>query len=160
MKTKTCYETHTACHGDTCNVAAEQHTKGPWHIGVRTAYSSCDIYGPSGELVAVTDDVFNALATARSNARRIIACVNACNDFEDPGEAIRLLKAEAAKADAIGELVRQRDEFAAALRGLEKFLDQFANCSGSEQTGQWLSFEGQKAVDAARNALAKLEIPK
>ena len=50
-----------------------QPTKGPWHIGLRTAHSNRDVYGPLGELVALADAVFTDLATAQSNARLIAA---------------------------------------------------------------------------------------
>ena len=50
-----------------------QHTPGPWHIGLRTAHSKRDVYGPLGELVALADAVFTDLATAQANARLIAA---------------------------------------------------------------------------------------
>lgn len=56
-----------------------EHTKGPWHIGLRTAHSKRDIYGTRGELIAVADACFTDLATAQANAAFI---VRACNSHE------------------------------------------------------------------------------
>ena len=58
-------------------------TPGPWHIGLRTAYAKCDVYGPSGEPVALADAVFTDLATAQANARLIAAAPDLLAALQD-----------------------------------------------------------------------------
>ncbi len=66
------------------------HTPLPWRIGVRTAHSKRDIYGPKGELVTLSDAVFTSLEEAQANAAFI---VRACNNHYDLIAALEAIMA-------------------------------------------------------------------
>ncbi len=108
-----------------------QHTPGPW------SRNGNRIHGESGSLVA-TIAYFREASIEIGNARRIVACVNACEG----------ISTEALEAGVVKELRE-------ALEGIEKFLDSFTDSCGSEYTGPYLSLDGQIAVDRVRTTIAK-----
>lgn len=124
-----------------------EHTPEPWHVGVRTAHSKRDIYGPQGSIVALADGVFTSLPEAQANARRIVACVNACAGIDDPEKYIALAKA---LADETHKLVAQRDELVAALDRAAVMLERVTRRGG-------FVVGCDAAAKEARAALAKLE---
>lgn len=77
------------------------HTSGPWHVGIRTAHSKRDVYGPQGSLVALADGVFTSLAEAQANARLIAAA-------PELADALRELVADA----DLGEVDLEPEELA------------------------------------------------
>ena len=104
------------------------HTKEPWDWSEHkfnsapfegTLDAECGIYPPLGESGPV------AIASGKENARRIVACVNACagiptDDLEAcPDRGLFHL------ADHANQLVIQRDELLAALENLLKAADLF-----------------------------------
>lgn len=118
-----------------------RHTPEPWHIGVRTAHSKRDIYGPQGSIVALADGVFTSLPEAQANARRIVACVNAC-----AGIPLERLEREGATSLRDATAIKdQRDELAAALRRAADYIT----------ADEGASARAMRAVIAA--VLAKLE---
>lgn len=82
----------------------QKHTPEPW----------CNPYG-TVVILGNNEGGFDisGCPSAKANAARIVACVNACAGLDDPQAAIELMKADhlrALKAEA------QRDELLAALR--------------------------------------------
>jgi len=72
------------------------HTLEPWHVSQTYPLEVTD---EGGRLIADCDSAFQtALGEELANARRIVACVNACAGIEDPAQ-----------------MRRQRDELAKAL---------------------------------------------
>jgi len=56
----------------------EQHTKGPWEVGQRFPDT---IYDENAEVIAKCYSI-SAVNADESNARRIVACVNACEGVD------------------------------------------------------------------------------
>lgn len=92
------------------------HTPGPWIAG-DDEDSDFFLVGPHDGDGIVYQPVVKLHNEA--NARRIVACVNACEQFEDPAEAIRLLGIEAAKAYPAE---RERDALRAEVARLREAL--------------------------------------
>lgn len=88
-----------------------EHTKEPW---VQGDCSRNMIYAWKGQVLVFTDDGYRIIVScnqnypeeAEANARRIVACVNACTDMKDPAADIDTIKA-------------QRDELLAAANGID-----------------------------------------
>ena len=104
-----------------------KHTQGPWRVGIRTAHSKRDVYGPLGELVVLADAVFTDLATAQANAAYI---VRACNAHEDLVKALEELIGVAEAATALDERddIWERDTLA-----IERANNALALARGNEQ---------------------------
>ena len=83
-----------------------EYTKGPWHIGLRTAHSKRDVYGERGELIALADAVFTDLATAQANARLIAASPDLLRALKGLlRETLATMEEEEQGSDAIADAV-------------------------------------------------------
>lgn len=124
-----------------------KHTPEPWHC------SDCII---STEYQLGTDE-YVAKAEAISDARRIVACVNACKHYtteglEDVGENLSGVFADVRARCA--ELVAQRDELLAAIDGYLPYMPK----STAKNGGACGHSEMLKASDRIRDAFAKCEV--
>jgi len=64
------------------------HTPEPWRVETPyTSVGSDDVFAFTTNIIALHP------STARANAARIVACVNACAGLDDPAEAIREVRA-------------------------------------------------------------------
>lgn len=127
-----------------------KHTKEPWRIGRFTRPASYEeVRETCGDMdvVADTDDGPYVLAgcntnfpdDARANARRIVACVNACDGI--PNEVLELDQPQ------FVAMLKQRAELLEALQGVLPFL-----------TGHyWPGVEADAAVDRAVAIVRKAE---
>lgn len=65
-------------------MSTTQHTPGKWKIGRKDILGGLQIINEARELVAVAESE----SDPEANAARIVACVNACEQLEDPGKQI------------------------------------------------------------------------
>lgn len=127
-----------------------EHTKGPWHVG--GAHGRI-IYAADGYAIADAT-VFHgrhgdAVETATANAARIVACVNACAQMDNPEHGIRETDAFIQRqARSIATLQAERDALRAALEDAEFLMRKAGQLAGPMQD----SFN-RSATDA-RAALA------
>jgi hypothetical protein len=112
---------------------SKQHTQGPW-LHDKRGYPHPDIKAASGRNIACTWGVNNQPKTkeaaeaqkqiARANARRIVACVNACMDVST--EALERYHGNGGIEDAtdedkdavLNELQAQRDQLLEVLKDI------------------------------------------
>lgn len=66
-----------------------EHTKEPWHQGT----DGRQIEGINGNIVCIVSGALLNESTIE-DARRIVACVNACAGMDDPADAISMLKSQ------------------------------------------------------------------
>ncbi len=90
------------------NDGVSEHTPEPWHLGTQlvTNLKICVRLEDGGEYV-IADTNWNFPDDAKANARRIVACVNAC-----AGVPTELLEDNPAP---FSRLLEERDELLAAL---------------------------------------------
>lgn len=105
------------------------HTKEPWSYrradGIDSPSSEdYKIFSDDGALVAETFELIgkHRATDQHANARRIVACVNACtgisNDVLDAGAIVESDKLYAADK-ALGAAIRQRDELLGVLKACD-----------------------------------------
>lgn len=105
------------------------HTKEPWSYrradGIDSPSSKdYKIFSDDGALVAETFELIgkHRATDQHANARRIVACVNACtgisNDVLDAGAIVESDKLYAADK-ALGAAIRQRDELLGVLKACD-----------------------------------------
>ncbi len=131
---------------------SEQHTPTPWGFsrddenGVEFNITSDKWY------VAVCCDA-PGNAFPQDNARRIVACVNACagiptDDLEQcPSGGLFHI------ADHANELVKQRDELLAALNAIEPFIPK----TSAKEGGAAAYSANVRAADLVRSAIASVK---
>jgi len=143
--------------------AAEAATPGPWEHDTR-GYPHPDVRATSGRKVACTWGVNNQPKTkeacdaqkqvARANARRIVACVNACEGLStealeqaEPGEIVEWGKI----AGRLPAMLAKRAELLAALQELVS----------AEDARQWGTFgtDVETPMQRARNVIARATEP-
>jgi len=69
----------------------------PWTIH---AIQLWEEMGPSNSMVATCEDIDGTMWSKNANARRIVACVNACKGMADPANELGRLRLAEAEADA------------------------------------------------------------
>lgn len=130
---------------------SDQHTKEPWHIGETTheegEFIETAIMALEGRaaIAVCLDFGFNNLGMRESNARRIVACVNACAGIDTA-----YLESQDNLATYARRMAIQRDELLAAL----KLIIENDGAYGSK------CFDAQnlcKGRDLAFTAIAKAE---
>jgi siroheme synthase (precorrin-2 oxidase/ferrochelatase) len=123
----------------------KQHTPGPWRVGTPPPNGEQTIGTFEGLMVAVATTGASGIS-AKANARRIVACVNACEGIRTEALEHRahLLKAE---DDTIAKLQQQRDELLAAMN---RILEGPKNTMSD---GKAL----KEIIGTARAAIAKVE---
>ena len=121
------------------------HNKEPWVIHKEPDSVECAVADEGSWFVAICcDAALRGESNADDNARRIVACVNAC-----AGIPTELLEAGNGVADAVRHFQIQRDELLAAL----KEISQIAN----KMDGQdWDEIEAARII--ANSAIAKATI--
>ena len=136
--------------------ADQKHTPEPW----RETINCCDdytshpilIYSGAQYVAQIAHDQ-NEGDETEANARRIVACVNACagysTDALESGISVVRTAQKNMEARALAEA--QRDELAAALRG---FVD--STLYGAAHDAR-RAHEFRPLFDAARSALAKVQ---
>lgn len=121
----------------------EKHTQEPW----RANDAQADIDGPNGEPVAVCYCNDESGDDAKENARRIVACVNACAGIDT--ELLEIIADnDKTLAGVITELEKQRDTFLAAL---ERIVD------SDEYTGDSFVCDFATLQSVARAAIASVK---
>ena len=102
----------------------DRHTPEPWICREHT-------FGPAAEptslwkIVMTADGNFTYVAEqlTEANARRIVACVNACAGMDDPATMILAIrKSNEKRYVEIAVLKQQRDELAAAVKAVSAML--------------------------------------
>jgi hypothetical protein len=120
-----------------------QHTPGPWTAEL-DAHGRGRVKG-NGCWVATTwtnaDDDSHKRYPAEANARRLVACLNACEGIEDPENVIPQLRRANDLVQQLEPLRIQRDELLEALKGVMN------NCLDSDGLAE--------AYAIARAAIAK-----
>jgi hypothetical protein len=101
-----------------------KHTPGPWYVG-KTIDSDCRIYSPAGThaIARTYGPDLNGIGVCRltgpenrADARRIVACVNACEGISTEAiEVISKMGGVQHKMPVTAALVAQRDELLLAL---------------------------------------------
>ena len=94
----------------------EKHTQEPW----RANDAQADIDGPNGEPVAVCYCNDESGDDAKENARRIVACVNACAGI--PTDMLERFNAIVVAMYEVSKIEKQRDTLLAALRYLTEAI--------------------------------------
>lgn len=124
-----------------------EHTAGPWEV-VMTPGNSRPRVVASLYVVAECEP---AGGGDHANARRIVACVNACEGIADPQEMRAAHLALPGVARNAAELLAQRDELLAALRSLDEMVQEWAEENGHSE------LVNAPEMLAARTAIAKAE---
>lgn len=146
----------------------QQHTAEPWHVDEEN--TARIIYASDGWAIAdLISSQMLTEQTAKANARRIVACVNACAGIpSDLLEAFRTGGALKVLATNL-EIARERDELAEALRllrrgrhthvALQSDADTCARCGQNYRSGVHFRAGESNATDEAiaDAALAKLK---
>lgn len=128
--------------------------KGPWHIVEGRVNGSLEIFSGKKAILEVwhQDDV----ETEQAIARRIVACINACEGFSIEELEGTDMHKDSIEADAeIRELKKQRDELLKALRVALNALEEI---SIEMTVGDRFTNAGQYMLDAlpiASRAIAK-----
>ncbi len=126
-----------------------QHTKEPWHVGSQNdalyildaapaASNDFPNHDADREVIA---KIFGSYPVSDANARRIVACVNACKGIKTESLEMEVLSWI---TDETGQslLQRERDELLAALKAFVRYAD---DCN-----------DDSMELDRARAALAKV----
>lgn len=108
-------------------MSEQKHTPGPWHVGMRPGPI---VYGQNGAQVAdmidnprISPPVLVGENENRANARRIVACVNACEGISTEEAENTNVRGALDQADGWKQ---QRDELLAALTAIAATDDAFA----------------------------------
>lgn len=138
-----------------------EHTKEPWkyyeleddRFGVKIPREKKTRYGaePYAVIGGFEPEDRNEM---KANARRIVACVNACAGIDDPelwvAQMMFMDSDHSASLEIIEELRQQRDDLLAALKALEDACDKRVSCLSREA---YLVAERCKGMKDALNAL-------
>jgi hypothetical protein len=133
-------------------MSEQKHSKEPLRVVYDHGY--IDILGADDSFVAETfgSDLRPTKELADDNARRIVACVNACEGI--PIESLEAFNDWSKAGVASAKTYRdQRDELLAALKGITEMYVRLIN---SGDCGNW-DPEEDKEVIASRAAIAKAE---
>lgn len=132
-----------------------QHTKEPWHTG---AHKDLIVYDKDGHAIA-SAMVFHyehQSSEATANARRIVACVNACAGYST--EALEDAKGVAEASNRLQRklagLEAQRDELLAALKCAESFISNLRVPQNTHEASIQLS-QGLEVLSLIHEAIAK-----
>lgn len=135
-------------------MSQQQHTQEPW----RANDAQADIDGPNGEPVAVCYCNDESGDDAKENARRIVACVNACAGIQTEqlesvigklaiSSSISMWQSYCDKKMQLEDAIEQRDTLLAALEKTRKGL------SG----GLWDYGPGQDEHDKCNHLIAEID---
>lgn len=122
-------------------MSEQKHTPEPWSIGRydEISASTSDNFGGRINLVGVSTPITAGpdMDEAKANARRIVACVNACAGIntENLEQNKPLLSGLRSLNDRIRNAERQRDQLLAALKEARRWLngDSWRNGNLSER---------------------------
>lgn len=132
-------------------VAVIEHTKEPWGQAYRKGFDGMyrqQVFDATGNTIAtlawhpVKIDDRTTTTNREANARRIVACVNACAGYsnealEEPGGFMKTLGV-ALDAQKLAE--QQRDELLALVNGFHRKLETYRNVySGDKELRRLLS---------------------
>ena len=122
-----------------------KHTKGPWHIVEGRTHGSLEVFSVDTAIAEIWRRGNASLEMA--NARRIVACINACEGFSiEELDGADLFK-DSIESDAeIIALKKQRDELLGILKRL-----------AAVDFGQHWNDDAEDAAVSARAAIAKAE---
>lgn len=122
------------------------HTKEPWDIGTNSeSYKSYECYIGNADVIgAVAFIPKSQNKNGKANARRIVACVNACAGMDDPEAHITLLEDNANDA---GKYKHQRDELLSIVKDMRNAKSEVFS----------MSPEGRKYLAKMDAAIAKCE---
>lgn len=131
-----------------------EHTKEPWHVGdafmVGELVGGNDVFpvyqGEAGE-----DDLL-AFAFSTEDARRIVACVNACAGI--PTELIEQGGFAAVPVATHREVKQQRDELLAALKESQEFMEY---CWRDVQMSYYAFEKLETVMEQTRALIARME---
>lgn len=124
-------------------MSAGKHTPGPWHTGT-TESTKYMIYSQLGFCIANSFNGVFVDAACEANARRIVACVNACEGFSiEELEGADLFKDSIESGNLINELLE-------ALKETTMVLDRIFDVVGD-------AVEPDSICGRARAAIAKAE---
>ena len=135
----------------------QKHTPEPWALDTfepitndNAQWEICTISGSATPGTIATK-------VRIKNARRIVACVNACASMDDPAHGIAETAAILNRACLARQAAeRQRDELAAALRGLYDLRSEWMNRRNAARERFATGPVADKLVAAMENARAAL----
>lgn len=137
-----------------------EHSKEPWTVGSKVDRA---IYGADGAVVAMCDSLYEA-ASDSANARRIVACVNACAGLDTALlENITMLGDTLKdRIDVLRNEANQRDQLLAALESMLEIYENPAPFSGKTGEERMIILEQQSAkvhaaTSAARDAITTVK---
>lgn len=115
-----------------------EHTKGPWAFYMGVSNQTAFIKSEAGDLISYGE-------ASEADARRIVACVNACEGIST--DSLECLPLTANSVMALGALQQQRGELLAALK---EFVAAGENSVNSDDgIGAMIRF-GEAEADAKR----------
>lgn len=140
-----------------------KHTQEPWKINTDEAHDGWSIItNKSGSIIANVNGKtgpeliggmpVDRVMPAEDNARRIVACVNACSGIRTEALEHRAHMLNA-HDDTISELTRQRDELLEALEEVTEYAEmamEQANKAGSEWEIGYALYEAKIAIAKAK----------
>lgn len=132
------------------------YTKEPWCVGDTThengEFIETAIMALEGRaaIAVCLDFGFNNLGMREANARRIVACVNACAGVSNDILENEMFRGAIAGKARLIDVIQQRDELLAALKALEDACDKRVSCLSREA---YLVAERCKGMKDALNAL-------
>jgi hypothetical protein len=131
-----------------------EHTKEPWSYDYEPGYCG-ELIGTDGTMVCSFADEPN-----EANARRIVACVNACTDIPTamldralPGTIAKNIVGSIMQTAEIEQLTAQRDELQAELNGIKQNIAFAATCNHIARMEQ-----AEKQRDELREQLAEAQL--
>lgn len=136
-----------------------QHTPEPWSYANGDGHYDGAVVIIGGRMTPRSPlaHIRDICGDAEADARRIVACVNACKhyrteDLEEVGENLSGVFADTRERCA--ELIAHRDELLAALKRAEPLVEQTVDISGYKTNGN------RRVWRAVRAAIAKCEAEK
>ena len=135
-----------------------RHTREPWKYEKELS-AGCDEWlismdaGDRGRGICIAETRPGSVASGQENARRIVACVNACRGIStDELEQHGLVSAFGAE---LMELEKQRDELLAALQGMIDIANDSQGVAGYHLNGEVADWDEFEEWQAACDAIAK-----
>lgn len=126
----------------------QKHTPGPWKVTGTGTIRYIDAPAGNGIMQEVAACMRVEYGDMDANARRIVACVNACEGLST--DLLERFGLASAFGTELLEMEKQRDQLLEALEGMVNMYTAFVN---SGDAGHW-NPESDKEVITARAAIA------
>ena len=122
------------------------HTKEPWRTYKGNTH---EIFVNDGDFIASSEDCHVGHNEAEANAKRIIACVNACTDVENEKLTIGYVKNIEEKAKAYDRLMsgKPTQQEVATMIGFPIAMNCYSSGNGFQLSGDWHWFTVVPFID-------------